>query len=206
MARRGPLVATLSPSNLVHVAQGTQAHMNQDAQDTYNKVSAELVRLFQADGSPKAGALPYKDSTIAFNGANHTCVTVSITGLDAYTGACLQSALQAARCRQDEWKVDYSRSRGDTHPTITLLCPLPQAQYNASLEIPGAAALSHGRRDRRGWLRSWLEDSCTVGFCLVVLLVLVMCAIVSWRLFDCSMTDNVQLMRTITGFVMRNVS
>lgn len=206
MARRGPLVATLSPSNLVHVAQGTQAHMNHDAQDTYNKVSTELVRLFQADGSPKAGALPYKDSVIVFNTANHTCVTVSITGLDAYTGTCIQSAMQCARCRQEDWKVDYSRSRGDTHPTLTFLCPLPQAQYNASLEISGANMLGPMRRDRRGWLRSWLEDSCTVGFCFVLMLALAMCAIVSWRMFDCTVADNVRLMRTFTAFVMRNVS
>lgn len=200
--RRAPLVLAAQQMDMLRAMQRSKETVDHDAQATFQRLGPQLAALFVKDGSPLAEVVGYERSSLLENPDGHACVTVSVTNVGRYTGKCIEQAIGLTRCG-DNYEAGLDPSRRETHNTITFMCPLPQRSYDAKFEVAGTGGLAASIQpvDKRGWLRRFLEDTCTVWACFVLLLKMIIVTFICHRFFDRTVMENLSLGHEMGGYV-----
>ena len=187
----GTQLLSAAAPDVIRAMQQSQEAADRDAKATYQRLAPVLTELFIRDGSAFAEAVGYDRSQLLANPEGHACVTISITGLSQWTGACMNQAIQLTQCGAN-YEAGLSPGRMETHNTITFMCPLPQRVYDAKFTIAAAGTTTLPQfRDRRGVTRRFLEDTCSVWACFVLLLKMLVATFVVHRVFDVSLSENI---------------
>lgn len=186
-----PQLLRAAGPDVIRAVQQSKDAADRDAQATYLRLVPTLVDLFRQDGSANADAVDYKNSELLSNPEGHACVTVSITGLGRWTGQCMAQALNIAQCGTN-YEAGLVPSRRETHNTVTFMCPLPQRVYDAKFTVANTGEIMRPK-DRRGFTRRFLEDTCTVWACVILLIKMMVLTFLVHRFFDVSLGDNLAL-------------